>query len=133
MWKWTQFTKFYFYCNQEFIHFFFNKYIFCIFCVWRRNNAWWKRKKKGEDASEDENVTWTTGNVYCKNVNLLETKLPTVRDTLIKKICTWLNKYIIICVSNHMIFSSNIQQPVRSIKCSKRSLNLMNINVLKII
>ena len=47
--------------------------------------------------------------------------------------CTRLNKYTIICVSNKMCFSPKIQQPVRLIKCSEGSPNLMNTTVLKII
>ena len=46
--------------------------------------------------------------------------------------CTGLNKYTIICVSNHMCFSPKIQQPIRSIECSEGSANLMNTNALKI-
>jgi len=46
--------------------------------------------------------------------------------------CTGLNKYTIICVSNHMHFSPKIQQPVRSIECSEGPPNLMNTIVLKI-
>jgi len=45
--------------------------------------------------------------------------------------CTGQYKYAIICVSNHMHFSPKIQQSVRSIECSKGSLNLMNTTVLR--
>jgi len=44
---------------------------------------------------------------------------------------TGLNKYTIICVSNHMRFSPKIQQPVRSIECSEGSLNFMNTTIFR--
>ena len=42
-------------------------------------------------------------------------------------------QYTNICVSDHMCFSPKIQQPIRSIECSKGSPHLMNTTILKII